>query len=958
LRRGGDAEQPISHLPTIQDVPRPGHSATWRESAIPTPSQPATRAHISADEEMTQVYPLDSTQGGGGRLSSGSGLDASLATTGRKSDRMRPVSETPTQIGDYRILRELGRGGMGVVYEAMSETLGRKVALKVLLSGTGATEHDRARFLVEAKAASKLRHPNVVRVLEYRQEGTETFLAMDMIDGTSLQKQVEDDGHFDDRKSAEICLKMAEAIAHAHEQGILHRDIKPHNVLLDATQGGEPMITDFGLAKLLEDQGVSLTADGPVMMGTPGYMPPEQAGAGYEIDRRADVYSLGATLYYMLTGRPPFQGKSMPQVLMAVVRKRPVPPSKRREGVAAALETICLKCLEKDPQDRYPSAQALVEDLQRFLNDLRIQARRVGPVVRAQRWATRNPVAAAAAAAGVTATLAVVGWGAAQVIEARRAIAAANASPSPVATTSPRTSPTTPSSPPASIGPVASPTATASPTPVAVLPPPDTQAPRLEVISPQPGWVTASDTVSVLAVAVDESELDLVELDGEAFQPQAERDRYELLWELDEDGEHEAVIVARDLAGNVTSQTITVVRDTTPPRVEEVRWEPPGASVEVESVQVTVVLSEPAEGAIGDVPAEASRDAEGRGLLTATLSLELGRNAFEVTCEDRVANASRHAFEIERALHHRLRGAWWEPPLNGPQARWAVENDLPIVIEEEGFTFVLIAPGTFRMGSPKSERELEGEDEAPHQVELTQAYYLSATEVTNAQLRRFFPDHDSRDSSKIRGASKDRVLTLNDPEQPAVGVSWQVADSFCERLSEAVQHPGRYRLPTEAEWEYACRGGAATRWYWGEDPDQAPRYANLADRNANRLFRWGREVDAGKLYFELDDPHEVTAPVGSYAPNAWGLYDMTGNASEWVFDVYRRTYDVDPSGPRVDPKVTHPSEAEGALNRVYRGGSFLSRPSLSRSADRKAAGPTKRPIATGFRLWRVAERPR
>ncbi|MFP5380458.1 MAG: serine/threonine-protein kinase, partial [Vicinamibacteria bacterium] len=239
----------------------------------------------------------------------------------------------PTEVGGFTIARELGRGGMGVVYEATHPRHGA-VALKVLLAGDLATTEDVERFKLEARASSSLAHPNVVRVLEHGQDALgRWFMAMELVQGESLEAVVRREGPLPTLVAARVACDVARALEAAHALSILHRDVKPHNVLMD---GDTPRLTDFGLAKLTGDaKSRSLTASGPGVLGTPGYMAPEQADRGERkrIDARADVYGVGSLLYHLLTGRAPFEGDSLASVLVAVLQKPPVPPSQRRPGL-------------------------------------------------------------------------------------------------------------------------------------------------------------------------------------------------------------------------------------------------------------------------------------------------------------------------------------------------------------------------------------------------------------------------------------------------------------------------------------------------------------------------------------------------------------------------------------------------------------------------------------------------
>jgi serine/threonine protein kinase/dienelactone hydrolase len=357
------------------------------------------------------------------------------------------------RLGDFEVVREIGRGGMGVVYEARQVSLNRPVALKVLGPGLGLTPHAVQRFHREAEAAAKLHHTNIVPVYATGEQDGTHFYAMELIEGPSLHHvlrqlrhagssvagvcdpgpasqrpatdrpggdpappgssltgpyvegrgtssgssaggsstQLSSDSHYFDTV-ARLTAEVADALEYAHSHGVIHRDIKPANLLL--SPDGRLSVNDFGLARVLEQPGVTMTGE---FVGTPAYMSPEQITAGRTpLDHRTDIYSLGATLYELLTLRPPFAGASRDQVLAQIMHKEPVPPGRLNRKVPVDLETICLKCLEKDPDRRYPTAKALADDLRRYLSRFAITAKRVGPVARLAKFVRRHRLASAA----------------------------------------------------------------------------------------------------------------------------------------------------------------------------------------------------------------------------------------------------------------------------------------------------------------------------------------------------------------------------------------------------------------------------------------------------------------------------------------------------------------------------------------------------------------------------------
>jgi hypothetical protein len=312
-----------------------------------------------------------------------------------------PPGDAPTaaagpenvSVPGYEILRELGRGGMGVVYQARQTGLGRVVALKMILAGGYAGEAELARFRTEAEAIARLQHPNIVQIHEVGEHAGLPYFALEFCAGGSLEKKLAGTP-LPPREAAALVETLARAVHAAHQKGILHRDLSPGNVLL--TEEGTPKISDFGLAKKLGEAGQ--TASGAVL-GTPSYMAPEQAGGkSKEVGPEADTYALGAILYECLTGRPPFKAATALDTLLQVAADEPVPPKQLQSKVPRDLETICLKCLRKEPARRYRSAEKLADDLRRFLAGEPIRARPVGGLERAGKWVRRNPALAALAA--------------------------------------------------------------------------------------------------------------------------------------------------------------------------------------------------------------------------------------------------------------------------------------------------------------------------------------------------------------------------------------------------------------------------------------------------------------------------------------------------------------------------------------------------------------------------------
>ncbi len=291
------------------------------------------------------------------------------------------------RFGDYELIEEIERGGMGVVYRAQQVSLDRPVALKVIKSGQLAGVQEIRRFRVEAEAAANLHHPGIVPVYEVGEIEGFHYYTMQFVCGQSLATRLVA-GPLLPQEAAQLLVKIARAVAYAHAQGVIHRDLKPANILID--ENGDPKITDFGLAKRVRHEG-GLTATGQIL-GTPAYMAPEQAaGRDRSVGEATDVYALGALLYAMLTGHAPHEASTEIDLLLKVLDSDPMPPSQIQRTTPPSLDQVCLCCLEKDPEKRYPSAAAVADDLERFLRDEPLEVPSCGILTRLRRWGRREP---------------------------------------------------------------------------------------------------------------------------------------------------------------------------------------------------------------------------------------------------------------------------------------------------------------------------------------------------------------------------------------------------------------------------------------------------------------------------------------------------------------------------------------------------------------------------------------
>jgi TolB-like protein/predicted Ser/Thr protein kinase len=335
-------------------------------------------------------------------------LETDNAETAPRAKTAASVTRLLGELGDYKLLEEVGRGGQGVVFRARQKSLNRIVALKVIGLGQWATKAHLKRFRLEAEAAASLDHPCIVPIYEVGERDGQCYFSMKFVEGGQLDDVVKHTP-LSIRQAVELIAKVARTVHYAHENGILHRDIKPGNILLDAK--GEPNLTDFGLARLVESEStVTRTVE---VLGTPSYMSPEQAaGNNTKLTSATDVYGLGAVLYQLLAGHPPFAGGTTYETIKLLLESEPRLPRLWNPKVDRDVSTICMKCLEKDPQRRYSSALSLAEDLERWLGHEPIQARRTGVIGRGKKWLQRNPTATAVVSLSLAliAALSVLVW--------------------------------------------------------------------------------------------------------------------------------------------------------------------------------------------------------------------------------------------------------------------------------------------------------------------------------------------------------------------------------------------------------------------------------------------------------------------------------------------------------------------------------------------------------------------
>ena len=426
-------KQPIAGQ-SVPDTSLPAGQSDTARSGVPDETNRASAAPVSVAEWQDPVLdePPEATLLPSRFPQFGKGHDGAPSNASMYMEDNVPIHGERSVPG-YEIVEQIGRGGTGVVYRAKQLSLNRIVALKMLVAGADASDEELARFQTEAEAVARLKHPNIVQIHEVGGDQGLSFLSLEYVEGGSLSGRLRG-APFLPREAARLIACLAGAVDYAHQHGIVHRDLKPGNIFLDGD--GTPKIGDFGLAKRLESTS-DQTKTGEIL-GTPRYMAPEQAGGVTKnVGPACDIYALGAILFELLTGRPPFRGRDPVDTVMLVLSAEPVAPRKLHPKIPRDLETICLKCLEKKPSARYASAQELADDLQRFLADEPIHARPASVWDRGRKWARRRPAVAALVAVSVTSAALLLAGGtvysaklrlgnerlSAQVVETNRALA-------------------------------------------------------------------------------------------------------------------------------------------------------------------------------------------------------------------------------------------------------------------------------------------------------------------------------------------------------------------------------------------------------------------------------------------------------------------------------------------------------------------------------------------------------
>ncbi len=867
------------------------------------------------EERLSQGGDVqEETNGRGEETTSIANLDDQDTVTMPTNPMAAPIRFD--RFGDYDILGEIARGGMGVVYRARQRKLDRVVALKMIREGGLADDEQISRFYAEAKAAASLDHPGIVPVFEIGEQNEQHFFSMAFVDGTSLHKLVKDDGPLPAKRAATLAKAIAEAVQSGHDQGIIHRDLKPQNVLLD--HADTPRVTDFGLAKLSDS---NLTMDGQIM-GTPSYMSPEQAmGRLREVGRASDVYSIGATLYYLLTGRAPFHAAIAAETIRQVVDSEPVPPRMLNPSIPRDLETICLKCLRKEISARYATASDLAADLGRWLENKPIRAREITLIQKTWLSCKRRPaIAVAIVAMIVLSTIS----GAVLFVQHReneRRIAASKWENDRSRALS-------------HVENMMNAPAEGVPFAIKLLEP--LAEHTIPLLRERFGSSELSETQRVHA-AMALAEFGEVETDflvhnisnvavGECSNllnalTRAKQPALQLLHqisqsrELDRSTKARIAILEVHLGNTTIAEEMCALKHRDPAQrtsfIETLRsWHGPLGKL------ATVARK------TGD-PALRSAICLGIGGVQLNEFLAPVQKTWTTLIRDLYKGAPDNATQSAASWVSRQ----WKLDVPSIPAASVPQVDRAWYVNRHGMVMRRVNAGEFDRESSRTE--------VRQRVTISRTFYMSDREISVAQFRQFLAVQESDD---IATAWKNANRSDPADHHPVQNVKWMEAILFCNWLSmrDGVTPcyektgqdwnllPGRngYRLPTEAEWEYAARAMTTTLYPFANDDSSLQQYAVFAQGNAERC--------------------------GIKLPNQFGLFDTLGNAQEWCFDPWTTDFGTDES-------VTDPINQSAGRERVLRGGSFRKGPIGLQVAGRAYSHTSLRLEDAGFRVVRNVE---
>ncbi|HEX4826191.1 MAG TPA: bifunctional serine/threonine-protein kinase/formylglycine-generating enzyme family protein [Candidatus Polarisedimenticolaceae bacterium] len=849
------------------------------------------------------------------------------------TSRLRAGGFVPRRIGPYRVLSVLGEGGMGTVYLAEEQhPMRRRVALKIVRSDLHAGEM-LARFERERQALALMEHSGIARVY-----GTGTtrrgrpYFVMEYVDGIPITRFC-DERTLGLPRRLELFIKVCLAVHHAHQKGIIHRDLKPTNVLVADEDGGSPKVIDFGVARAVEAGAAPERTSEAVIVGTLEHMSPEQATPGSkDVDTRSDVYALGVLLYELLSGRRPFELRSREVGALADLQRRIVeeptrPPSAAVDAGAAAargtsrralaraiagdLDWIALKALEKDPRHRYASASELAADVQRYLFSEPVLAGPPSLAYRARRFVVRRRgLVAAAAIVGLVAILGAAVWVREHEVAEERLADYRNLADRLLLDDFKKRADTLWPTWPENI-------------------------PRMEV------WI---DGASRLAVRT--------EFHARRLQEMRRRARVETV-APPAGGRLDDLVAVRDaLRKELAAMSPSGEADFVAMKLKQAEDQIAALRADAARAQRYVfdlpedqklhdqlaalvldlrTLGDPDRGLIADMR---RRIAQIHALERATLddaTAEWAAAAAAIAASPRYAGLAVTpqiglvplGADPISGLYEFLHWRSGERPVRRADGRY-------VIAPETGMVLVLIPGGSFTMGTDRGSDPLAWRAEGPpHRVTLA-PFFLSKYEMTRGQWRRVAASDPSLFTPPRAPTETERALH---DVQPVDQVYWQQSHDVLARIG--------LELPTEAQWEYAARGGTTTRWYTGDDPRSLAGHANLHDLAALRAER-------GTAYARyeswLDDGFAALAPVGSLLPNPFGLHDVAGNVGEWCRDWFQ-VYDC-PVRPETGERI--PVD-DGPMRRVMRGGGRGSLATMARVTAREHIDPSIAEVGAGLR---------